>query len=154
MPSYLWLMTHPSCIGWVQAGDVWALCLLHFYVCPKPACCSCVRRGLEACLYILPSILDFLWYELFTDLSLWFAPIIGLGFVRLWSFLSLTHSFVLFCSLAFPAALFYYSCCDVIWPKLAEPLWVCCLFFSRWLSMIIRLYTTWLVDSCVLFISS
>ena len=52
----------------------------------------------------------------------------GLGFVWLWAFLSLAHSFAPFCSLAFPAALFCYSYCDVIWAKLAGLLWVCCLF--------------------------
>ena len=57
-----------SCISWVQAGDVWALHMLHFYVCPKPIC-SCVHRGLEARLHILPSIFDFLWHELFSDFS-------------------------------------------------------------------------------------
>ena len=49
--------------------------MLHFCVCPKPACCSCICRGLKACLHILPSILNFLWHELFTNLSLWFAPL-------------------------------------------------------------------------------
>ena len=48
------------CIGWVQAGDVWALCVLYFCVCLKLARCSCVCCGLEACLLILSPILDFL----------------------------------------------------------------------------------------------
>ena len=34
-----------SCIGWVQAGEVWALHLPLFHVCPKSTCCSCVCRG-------------------------------------------------------------------------------------------------------------
>ena len=113
--------------------------MFHFYVCPKPAYCSCIRRGLEACLHILLSILDFLWRELFSDFSLWFAPLMGLGFIWLWVFLSSAHSFAPFCSLAFPTALFCYSYCDVIWTKSAGPLWVCYLFFSQWLSMIIGL---------------
>ena len=37
-----------SCIGWVQAGDVWALCVLHFHEHPKSACCSRVHHGLKA----------------------------------------------------------------------------------------------------------
>ena len=34
-----------SCIGWVQAGEVWALRVPLFHVCSKSACCSCVCRG-------------------------------------------------------------------------------------------------------------
>ena len=49
-----------SCISWVQAGDVWALCILHFHEHPKSACCSRVHHGLKACLHILPPILGFL----------------------------------------------------------------------------------------------
>ena len=62
-----------SCIGWVQAGDVWALRVLHFYVCPKLARCSCIYHGLEACLLILPPIFDFLWHELFSNSSFFMA---------------------------------------------------------------------------------
>ena len=38
---------------------------------------------------------------------------------------------------AFPVIPFYYSCCGVIWPKPAGPLWACRLFFPQWLSMVI-----------------
>ena len=34
-----------SCIGWVQAGEVCALRMPLFHICPKSACCSCVCRG-------------------------------------------------------------------------------------------------------------
>ena len=38
-PNYaLLLLTHDLtvlCIGWVQAGEVWALCVPSFHVCPK-----------------------------------------------------------------------------------------------------------------------
>ena len=34
-----------SCIGWVQAGEIWALCVPLFHVCPKSACCLCICRG-------------------------------------------------------------------------------------------------------------
>ena len=128
--------------------------MLHFCVCPKPACCSCICCGLKACLHILPSIFNFLWHELFTDLSLWFAPLIELGFIWLWAFLFSAHSFALFCSLAIPVVPFCYFCYDVIRPKLAGPLWVCCIFFSQWLSMAIGLFITLLASSCVPFISS
>ena len=58
-----------SCIGWTQAGDVWALHVLYFCVCPKSTCCSCICLGLGAFLHILPPILDFLWRELLSDSS-------------------------------------------------------------------------------------
>ena len=40
-----------SYIGWVQAGGVWALCVLSLHVCPRFACRSYVYSGLEACLH-------------------------------------------------------------------------------------------------------
>jgi len=33
--------------------------------------------------------------------------------------------------LPFPTVLLCHSCCNVIWPKPAGPLWTCCLFFSQ-----------------------
>ena len=45
-----------SCIGWVQVGEVWALRVPSFHLCPKSACRSLIRHGLEACLHSLPSI--------------------------------------------------------------------------------------------------
>ena len=45
------------CISWVQAGEVWALHVPSFHICPKSACNSLVRRGLEACLHSLPFVL-------------------------------------------------------------------------------------------------
>ena len=62
-----------SCIGWVQTGDVWALHVPHFYVCPKSICCLCVRRGLEVRLRSLPSVLNFLWCELFYDFPFFYG---------------------------------------------------------------------------------
>ena len=52
--------------------------MLHFYVCPKSVCCSCVCRGLEARLHSLPFIFDFLWRELFFDFS-FFDGLLPLG---------------------------------------------------------------------------
>ena len=46
-----------TCIGWVQAGEVWALRMPSFHMCPKFAYCSLVRRSLEACLHSLTFIL-------------------------------------------------------------------------------------------------
>ena len=37
-----------SCIGWVQAGGVWALHVPLFHECPKSTCCSCICRGWSA----------------------------------------------------------------------------------------------------------
>ena len=34
-----------SCIGWVQADEVWAMHVPLFHVCPKSACRSCVCHG-------------------------------------------------------------------------------------------------------------
>ena len=45
-----------SCIGGVHAGEVWVLRVPSFHMRPKFACCSLVRRGLEACLHSLPFI--------------------------------------------------------------------------------------------------
>ena len=44
------------CIGWVQAGDAWALRVLSFHMCPKSTYCPFVYCGLEACLHILPFV--------------------------------------------------------------------------------------------------
>ena len=90
-----------SCIGWVQAGDVWALRVLYFCVCPKLARCPCVCRGLEAHLHILPPILNFLWRELFSDFSFFMAcSLQALGFAWLLALLPSAHSFTPFCRLA------------------------------------------------------
>ena len=34
-----------SCIGWAQVGEVWALRVPLFYICPKSVYCSCICRG-------------------------------------------------------------------------------------------------------------
>ena len=51
-----------SCIGWVQAGEVWVLHVPFFHMCPKSVCCSLVRCGLEACPHSLPFVFwPFMW---------------------------------------------------------------------------------------------
>ena len=76
-PNYALLpLTHDltmSCIGWVQAGKVWVLRVPSFHICPKSACCSLVRCGLEACLHSLPfDLWPFMWA------AFWFpAPLKG-----------------------------------------------------------------------------
>ena len=46
-----------SCIGWVQASEIWALRVPSFHICLKSVCCSLVCRGLEVCLHSLPFVL-------------------------------------------------------------------------------------------------
>ena len=102
--------------------------------------CSCVCHGLEAHLCILSLILDLLWCELFFWFSIlyWLAPFKGQALLDcefsplqpiLYSFRSLVAI------LAIPL---YYSCCGVIWPVTAGPLWAYCMFFSQWLNMVVR----------------
>ena len=73
-----------SCISWVQAGDVWALCVLHFHEHPKSTCCSRVHHGLKDCLHILPPILGFLWCEPFSSFS-FFKAYSFWGWAFVWS---------------------------------------------------------------------
>ena len=62
-----------SCIGWVQASEIWALHVPSFYICPKSACCSRVHHGLEACPH---NLLFVLWP--FTWATFWFpTPLNG-----------------------------------------------------------------------------
>ena len=86
----LLLLTHDLTafrIGWVQAGEVWALRMPSFHMCPKSVCCSLVHRGLEACLHSLPFVFwpftwaAFLfptpfrgWYLFVTELYTSFGP--------------------------------------------------------------------------------
>ena len=58
------------CIGWVQDGGAWALCVPPFHMCLKSACCSFFCRGLEACLQSLPSVFFDLLCELLFDFPL------------------------------------------------------------------------------------
>ena len=66
-----------SCIGWVQASEVWALRMPFFHMCPKSAYHSLVRRGLEVCLHSLSSV-----FLLFMWAVFWFtAPLRGWAFI-------------------------------------------------------------------------
>ena len=66
-----------SCIGWVQASEVWALRMPFFHMCPKSAYHSLVRRGLKVCLHSLPSV-----FLLFMWAVFWFtAPLRGGAFI-------------------------------------------------------------------------
>ena len=96
-----------SYIGWVQAGEVWALCVPLFHVCPKSACCSCVCRGwptqFAVCFWLFSSF-PFL-YGL---------PYSGLGLAWQWALLFFIPPFFLLPSLAIP---FYHSCCEIVLPQ-------------------------------------
>ena len=130
--------------------------VLHFYVYSKLACYSCICHDLEACLLILPVIFGFLWRGLFSDL-LFSMPCFlwGPGFAELWAFLPSAYSFTLFVALlSFPVISLCHSHYDVIWPNLARPLWVCRLFFSQSLSMVIGPFITLLAGCCVPFVFS
>ena len=67
--SYLWPMTHHSCIGWVQVSSAWALRVLHF-LCMLKACLLLMRlpwsKGSSVHSAAHPYLL---WCELLSDLS-------------------------------------------------------------------------------------
>ena len=70
MPSYLWPTL--SCIGWVEASEVCALCVPLFHVCPKSVYYSCVCCG-----WLAQSAVRFL---LFSDSPfLYGLPYLGIG---------------------------------------------------------------------------
>ena len=60
------------CIGQVQVGEVWALSVPLFHVCPKSACCSCVY---VVGLHSLLSVFDYF----LVPLSFMACPTSGLG---------------------------------------------------------------------------
>ena len=78
-PNHAFLpLTHDltaSCIGWVQAGEVWALRVSSFHMCPKSAYCSLIRRGLQACPHSLPSV----FWPFLCELLFYFLPPLGAG---------------------------------------------------------------------------
>ena len=92
-PSYLWPLTHHSCIGQVQASGVWALCVLQFCVCPKLVHYSCICHGLKACLCILPLITSYGvdCFLISHFLTACFSQ--GLGLAWLWAFISSAYFF-------------------------------------------------------------
>ena len=94
--------------------------MLQFCVRPKLVCCSCVCRGLEARLCILPLILNLLWRGLLSNFSFPYGLLLsraGLCLIVGFSFFSLLlYSFRGLA--AIPAMLLCYSYCGVIWPQL------------------------------------
>ena len=82
-----------SYIGWVQASEVWALRVTSFHMCPKSACCSLVRRSLEACLHSLLFVLwPFMWVVFWfpAPLRVWSLFVTGL-YSSFGSFLDCPH---------------------------------------------------------------
>ena len=80
-------MAHHSCIGWVQVGGAWVLCVLHFHVCPWFICCPCACQDLRTRLHILLLVLNLLWHEWVFELSFFMSYFfLGLGLAWLWAF--------------------------------------------------------------------
>ena len=129
-----------SYIGWVQAGEVWALQVPLFHVRPKSTCCSCVCRGLEACLYNPPSIFwPFMWAVFLFPAPLrgWALFVIGL-YISFDPFLDCPHF------------LPYHSVILVVmtqsyWASLGLPF----IFFPSSLTWLLVFL---LMNSCVLFV--
>ena len=131
-----------SCIDWVQAGEVWALRVSSFHMCPKSAYCSLVRCGLEACLHSLPSVFwHFMWIAF-----LFPAPLRGWAFCY-WAL----HFFRPISWLpSFPAMSLCHFCCnDLILLGLFRPAFYS---FPQWLSMSIGFLTHGLLCSFCLFL--
>ena len=130
-------MTHHPCIGWVQVGGAWALCVLHFHVRQKLVCWSCVCHGLEVYLCILPLILDLLWCELFFDSPFSIGLLLsraGLCLIVGFSLFSpfFAPSIILLPFLPYhyvvPAMVLFDSC-------LLGLFWACCMFISQLVTM-------------------
>ena len=69
-----------SYIGWVHVGGAWALRVLDFCLCPKPTCCSCIRRGgLSAHPANHPWLL-IAWVVYWSFILLWLAALWGWAF--------------------------------------------------------------------------
>ena len=131
-----------SCIGWIQAGEVWALRVPLFHICPKSACCSCVCRDWPA-----QSAVRF-W--LFSDFPfLYGLPYSGLGLACRWALLFFNPPFFLLPSLTTPL---YHSCYEVVLPQSGWASLACHLSFSQWPSTAIDSYIISLTGSCVPFV--
>ena len=89
------------CIGWVQAGGVWTLRVPSFHMCPKPACCLFVCRGLEARRSCFLTFYVACFFVFLLPLGVGLYLMMGLTF--LW----LTPWFPLFLAISF-----CYSCCN------------------------------------------
>ena len=92
----------------------------------------------------------------------WFLILLWLTSLRGWAlfdsglfFLQPTLSLLFEVLLPFPTALLCHSYYDIIWPKPTRLLWACCLFFSRWLNMVIGIFyyiTCWLLRPIYFFL--
>ena len=125
-----------SYIDWVQAGEVWALRVPLFHVCPKSAYCSCVCHGWSA-----QSAIRFWLFSgspfLYGLPYLGTGPCLTVGF----AFLQLTR---------FPATI---SCHTTLSFLLRSCLpQSCCLFFSQWPSTVIGSFITSLAGFYVPFV--
>ena len=131
-----------SCIGWVQAVEVWAMRVPLIHVCPKSAYYSCVCHG-----WPTQSAIHF-W--IFSS-----SPFLyGLPHLRARPCLMVDFTFLqptLFSatiSCHTTLSFLLRSCC----PNPTGPLWACHLFFSQWPSTAIDSFITSLAGSCVPFV--
>ena len=116
-----------SCIGWVQASEIWALYVPSFHICLKSVCCSLVCHGLEVCLHSLPFVLwPFIWaafwfpaplrgwYLFFTGLYTSFGPFLDcLSFLSYYSVIPAVMTQSCWASLGLP---FILSPSGLTWP--------------------------------------
>ena len=139
MPSYLWPMTLPPLVLGryrLMMFGPWA-CFTSIYIQNLPAVHASAVVWRLVCTSYRPSLASYGVNHFLASHSLKPTPfraglLLGRGLFLLRPTL-LLFSAIFTC----PAVLLCHSCCGVIWPKLAGPLWACCLFFPQWLSIII-----------------
>ena len=80
-------MAHYPCIGWVQIGGAWALCVFYSHVSLGLVCCSCICHGLWISLILLRILLlifNPLWHGVTGSSFSASHFFLGLGFARVW----------------------------------------------------------------------
>ena len=132
------------CISWVQDGEVWALHVPLFHVCPKSACYSCVYRG-----WPTQFAIHFLLFS--GSPFLYGLPYLGTG-------PCLTVGFAFLQPTLFPATISYNTTLSFLLrsclPQSCWALWACRLFFSQRPTTAIGSFITSLAGSCVPFVFS
>ena len=99
-----------SCIGWIQAGELWALRVPLFHVCPKSACCLCVCRGWPAQSAVRS-------WPFSGFLFLYGLPYLGLGLAWWWALLFLQPTL-------FPATISYHSTLSFLLRSCFASIWL------------------------------
>ena len=138
MPSYLWPMTSPPPVlaGYklVIYGPV--MCFISMYIRNLLAAHAFAVVWRFVCTFCRPSLASYGVNHFLASHSLKPAPfgaglLLGRGL-----FLFRPTPFFFSVVFVYPAILLCHSCRGVIWPKLAGPLWACCLFFPQWLNIV------------------